>query len=369
MNNSKKEDQRYIHIIRIGSLKMDDKWREAAPVNDIEASSWIRIFRAFDTDHDGLIQCEEMQKTIRDSTYSFGFDHYELQKMSLYLEMREGKPVDFADFCYLMSKCKGYRLREYLFKAALTVTPKSQRIAVFSKLQQYKCVPPPLFLILLSIIQLAFYIFYVVDSSEGVWLSGPIPTISPFIVSHYHIAELWRLFTYSLINVGIFHVIFNIIIHLIIGVPLELVHTWRIYVLYAIGVLFGALMSLALDPSVFLMGGAPGSFALIASHITTILTNFKEMENATVRLPLLILFAALDYALAVYQRFFAPRIDKVSMYGHLGGLVAGVLFTFILLRGSKPSRFYTVSFWVSLVLAGFFIAICIALIAAPNLLH
>lgn len=43
-----------------------------------------------------------MQKTIRDSTYSFGFDHYELQKMSLYLEMREGKPVDFADFCYLV---------------------------------------------------------------------------------------------------------------------------------------------------------------------------------------------------------------------------------------------------------------------------
>uniref|UniRef100_A0A8R1DEI0 Rhomboid protease n=1 Tax=Caenorhabditis japonica TaxID=281687 RepID=A0A8R1DEI0_CAEJA len=96
------EDHRYIHIIRIGSVRMDDKWREAAPVNDIETSSWIRIFRAFDTDHDGLIQCEEMQKTIRDSTYSFGFDHYELQKMSLFLEMREGKPVDFADFCYLI---------------------------------------------------------------------------------------------------------------------------------------------------------------------------------------------------------------------------------------------------------------------------
>lgn len=49
-SNGKKEDedeeQRYIHIIRIGSLKMDDKWRESAPVNDIEASSWIRIFRA-----------------------------------------------------------------------------------------------------------------------------------------------------------------------------------------------------------------------------------------------------------------------------------------------------------------------------------
>lgn len=63
------------------------------------------IFLQFDTDHDGLIQCEEMQRTIRDSTYSFGFDHYELQKMSLYLEMREGKPVDFADFCYLVSSC------------------------------------------------------------------------------------------------------------------------------------------------------------------------------------------------------------------------------------------------------------------------
>lgn len=372
-SNGKKEDedeeQRYIHIIRIGSLKMDDKWRESAPVNDIEASSWIRIFRAFDTDHDGLIQCEEMQKTIRDSTYSFGFDHYELQKMSLYLEMREGKPVDFADFCYLMSKCKGYRLREYLFRAALTVTPKNQRIHVFSELQRYKCVPPPIFLIFLSIVQLAFYLYYVVDSSEGVWLSGPIPTMSPLIVSQYHLPELWRLFTYCLINVGIFHIIFNILIQLAIGVPLELVHRWRIYILYFMGVLFGSILSLALDPTVFLCGGAAGSFSLIASHITTIATNFKEMENATCRLPILIVFAALDYVLAVYQRFFAPRIDKVSMYGHLGGLVAGILFTFILFRGSKPSRFYTVSFWVSLVLSGFFIAICITLIAAPSMLH
>ncbi|ULU01932.1 hypothetical protein L3Y34_001903 [Caenorhabditis briggsae] len=289
--------------------------------------------------------------------------------MSLYLEMREGKPVDFADFCYLMSKCKGYRLREYLFKAALTVTPRNQRIHVFSELQRYKCVPPPLFLILVSIVQLALYLYYVIDSSEGVWLSGPIPTLSPLIVSPFHLSELWRMVTYCIINVGIFHVIFNIIIQLAIGVPLELVHTWRIYILYLMGVLFGSLLSLALDPTVFLCGGASGSFAIIASHLTTIVTNFREMESATVRLPLLIIFGALDYALAVYQRFFALRIDKVSMYGHIGGLVAGILFTFILFRGSKPSRFYTVSFWVCLVLSGFYIAICIALIAAPNMLH
>lgn len=92
--------------------------------------------------------------------------------------------------------------------------------------------------------------------------------------------------------------------------------------------ILGSILSLALDPTVFLCGGAAGSFSLIASHITTIATNFKEMENATCRLPILIVFAALDYVLAVYQRFFAPRIDKVRTTCDLNLKVYGLKLCF-----------------------------------------
>ncbi|CAD6188557.1 unnamed protein product [Caenorhabditis auriculariae] len=95
------DSPRYEHIIVVGD--MDEKPpRIPNPLTDIEHSSWIRIFRAFDTDHDGLIEVEQMQKTIREATFSFGFDHYELQNMSLFLEMRQGAPINFQDFCYMV---------------------------------------------------------------------------------------------------------------------------------------------------------------------------------------------------------------------------------------------------------------------------
>ncbi|CAB3403281.1 unnamed protein product [Caenorhabditis bovis] len=363
-----RDDAKYVHIIRVGG-GMDDKWREAGPVNDIEASSWIRIFRAFDTDHDGLIQCEDMQKKVRESTYSFGFDHYELQKMSLYLEMREGKPIDFTDFCYLMSKCKGYKMRELLFHSASSVTPKNQRISVFSALQKYKCVPPPLFMLFISIIQLVIYIYYVVDSHEGVWFGGPIPTLSPLILSPHHIGEPWRYLTYCLVQVGIFHTIFNIGIQIFIGVPLELVYKWRIYILYIAGVFSGTLLSLTLDPGVFLIGGSAGSFCILTSHLLTLVLNWKTMESGVPRAILWLFVGTIDLVIAVIHRFFTDRVDKVSIYGHIGGIVAGVLFTFILMRGSKSSRFDTVAFWVSLVIVVFYVTVCVALILAPNLYH
>ncbi|CAI5445662.1 unnamed protein product [Caenorhabditis angaria] len=378
------ENSDYIHIIRVGTFKehsatdsnfenMDDKWRESAPINNIENSSWIRIFRAFDVDHDGFIQCKDMQQVIRDSTYSFGFDHYELQKMSLFLEMREGKPIDFTDFCYLMSKCKGYKLREFLFTAAMSITPKPQRIVVFSKLQRYKCLPPPIFMLLVSIIQLIFYIYYVIDSKEGVWSNGPIPTISELILNprHFSFAEFWRFFTYPLINIGIFHVIFNIFIQIFIGIPMEICHGFsRVFLIYLFGVIFGAMMHLAMDPGVFLMGGAAGSFAILASHLVILTMNLGEMEGALKRVVGFAIFGAMDLMLAIYQRFYMSyRVDKVSFYGPIGGLFAGIFFTFILLKHPKSSRLFTVSFWISLVLAFFYMAVCITLIIAPNYLQ
>ncbi|PIO63007.1 peptidase, S54 family [Teladorsagia circumcincta] len=336
--------------------------------SEVECTSWIRLFRAFDLDHDGFIPTTDLKRAIRDSAFSFGLNPEEVVTMLANIDDNGDKLIDFPEFCTLMSRAKHRRVLHLMFRAVQFVVPKSKRSEPFDYLQKYKCCPPPVFMLIISIIQVAIYIYYTIESGEGVSITGPVPSKSPLIFNPYRKSEVWRYITYMFIHIGIYHVTYNVLTQLLLGVPLELVHQWRVIVVYLAGVLSGSLLVSAVDSRVFLAGASGGVYALLAAHLAELIMNWSEMEFNWIRAIVLVILIGSDTAVSVYQRYFVDRVDRVSYVSHIGGFVAGVLLGVVILRNFRRHRWEGKLWWASLVAFVFFIAICVVLIIAPDMM-
>merc|ERR1712137_198184 len=142
------------------------------------------------------------------------------------------------------------------------------------------------------------------------------------------------------------------VMQLLVGIPLEMSHgAWRVTVVYCFGVMAGSLASSVFDPKMYLGGASGGVYALVASHLATLLMNWKEdsviiahrvrrqrKRTATkhhgkivrlMRLGIVILYAIIDFVVAIYKR---QTQTNVSFVAHLGGVVAGFLVGIVILR-------------------------------------
>ncbi|VDM75682.1 unnamed protein product [Strongylus vulgaris] len=242
-----------------------------------------------------------------------------------------------------MSRVKHRRLLHLMFRAAQIVVPKSKRTEPFDYLQKYKCCPPPIFMLIVSIIQVGIYVYYTVESGEGVSMTGPVPTKSPLIFNPYRKSEVWRFGTYMFIHIGGYQ------------------QRFLFDLLY-----LGSLLVTAVDRHVFLAGASGGVYALLAAHIAELVMNWNEMEFNWARALVLAILIGSDAGVAVFQRYFVDRTDKVSYVSHIGGFVAGVLLGIVLLRNFRRHQWEGNVWWTALALYTFFIAVCIVLIIAPD---
>nr|CDJ88162.1 Peptidase S54 domain containing protein [Haemonchus contortus] len=171
------------------------------------------------------------------------------------------------------------------------------------------------------------------------------------------------------IHIGIYHITYNVLTQLLLGLPLELVHQWRVIVVYLAGVLSGSLLVSAVDPHVFLAGASGGVYALLAAHLAELIMNWREMEFNWIRAIILVILIGADTAVSVYQRYFVDRVDRVSYVSHIGGFVAGILLGVVILRNFRRHKWEARLWWASLVAFVFFIVICIVLIIAPDIVY
>ncbi|KAL1468491.1 hypothetical protein MTO96_041433, partial [Rhipicephalus appendiculatus] len=119
----------------------------------------------------------------------------------------------------------------------------ASHLVVRRYIDEYSCVPPPLFLITVSLVEVAVFIYYCVTLGEFSAI-GPVPRDSPLIYNPRRRKEAWRYLTYMFIHVGGFHIFFNLLVQLILGIPLEMVHKWwRVMLIYGGGVVAGSLGS------------------------------------------------------------------------------------------------------------------------------
>jgi len=229
---------------------------------------------------------------------------------------------------------------------------------------QYSCSPPPLFLLTISLLQAVIFtyncvIFYQVEGSVG--LDGPVPHCSALIFNPNKRYQVWRYLTYMFIHSGVFHAVFNILVQLVLGIPLEMVHGWwRVMLVYVFGVIAGSLWTNVMRPNVFLSGASGGVYALITAHLGTVIMNFKEMAYPWCRVLFVSFVAITDVGVYLYNVYIkdVASIEEqpVSYAAHLSGALTGLLVGITCLKNLRWERheryIWAISALVFLLLIG-----------------
>jgi len=216
--------------------------------------------------------------------------------------------------------------------------------------ERYKCCPPPLFIVLISAAQLAVFIYYGV--TYDTWLTYPRELLtSPLILDVRKREEAWRFFSYALLHADLEHILVNILLQLVIGIPLEMVHgSLRVIPIYLAGVLAGSMGSAVFDPQVVLVGASGGVYALMTAHLANVIMNGDVMTkwSKILRAGTVLLVLLFDFGYSIYRRLGAEETkDKVSFVAHVAGAIAGLSMGVMALRNFKKSYRDKVVFWVS----------------------
>ena len=169
--------------------------------------------------------------------------------------------------------------------------------------------------------------------------------------------QVWRFLSYIFVHSGYFHITFNLLIQLLLGIPLEMVHRWwRILLIYLTGAIAGSLVTSLSDPEAYLAGASGGVYAIIAAHLANVIFNWSEMEFPALRLLAFLLLAGIDTGIAVYYRYL--EVDTKVGYGaHAAGAAVGLLLGIVVLRNLRVKTWERVMWWFSLLLfLGLFLA-------------
>jgi membrane associated rhomboid family serine protease len=144
--------------------------------------------------------------------------------------------------------------------------------------------------------------------------------------------EVWRLFTAMFLHIGVIHLLFNLYALNALGPLVESYFGhWRFIAIYLIGGLFGSLASYAFSPAP--SAGASGAIFALAGCLTVYFYMYRENFGARGRAILynMLVVIGINLVFGLSQ----PGIDN---WGHMGGLVGGILLTLGLLpRYRRPA--------------------------------
>ncbi|XP_013783855.1 protein rhomboid-like [Limulus polyphemus] len=213
----------------------------------------------------------------------------------------------------------------------------------------YTCCPPPLFIIIITLIELGFFTYYTVTMGE-ITTTGPVPIDSLFIYRPDKRLEVWRFVFYMVLHAGWIHLLFNLLVQVLVGLPLEMVHgSLRIGTVYMAGVLAGSLGTSVFDTDVYLVGASGGVYALLAAHLANVLLNYNQMEFGFMRLVGIFLIASADVGFAIYGRYAAEQQGPpVSYVAHLTGALAGLTIGLLVLKNFEQKLHEHLLWWVAL---------------------
>ncbi|XP_076326448.1 rhomboid-related protein 3-like [Tachypleus tridentatus] len=213
----------------------------------------------------------------------------------------------------------------------------------------YTCCPPPLFILIITLIELGFFTYYTVTMGE-ITTTGPVPIDSLFIYRPDKRAEIWRFIFYMVLHAGWIHLLFNLLVQVMVGLPLEMVHgSLRIGTVYMAGVLAGSLGTSVFDTDVYLVGASGGVYALLAAHLANVLLNYNQMEFGLIRLFGIFVIASADVGFAIYDRYATEQQGPpVSYVAHLTGALAGLTIGLLVLKNFEQKLHEQLLWWIAL---------------------
>ncbi|XP_020277975.1 protein rhomboid-like isoform X2 [Pseudomyrmex gracilis] len=211
---------------------------------------------------------------------------------------------------------------------------------------EYSCRPPAVAMIIISIIEIILFMYDVIKH-KSLSVDGPAATL--FIYNPHKRYEAWRYLTYMFVHVGVFHLVVNLLVQIMLGIPLEMVHKWwRVLIIYVAGVLAGSLGTSVSDPTVYLAGASGGVYALITAHVATIIMNWSQMEFAVLQLLVFLVITSVDVGQAVYNRYVLDTNDQIGYVAHLAGAIAGLLVGINILRNLEVQTWEKAVWWASM---------------------
>ncbi|XP_057657115.1 protein rhomboid-like [Diorhabda carinulata] len=211
----------------------------------------------------------------------------------------------------------------------------------------YTCCPPPIFILVITLAELGFYLYYYFTTGE-LNPSGSVLVDSIFIYRPDKRIEVWRFLLYMLLHAGWLHLGFNLVVQLLVGLPLEMVHgSGRVALIYMAGVVAGSLGTSVFDNDVYLVGASGGVYALLAAHLANVLLNYNNMQCGILRLFGIFAIASCDVGYAIYSRYDAMGLP-VSYVAHLTGALAGLTIGLLVLKNFEQKLHEQLLWWVAL---------------------
>ncbi|XP_076256842.1 protein rhomboid-like isoform X1 [Rhynchophorus ferrugineus] len=312
--------------------------------NDVIRNYYKRIFDQCDKDQDGFVSLEELTAFIKSNeqtTPTSGpltpiiINNYQR------FDQNHDNKLDFEEFVAMITNDSflrdfanlGNRYVKFLVPVSRR-TVKLRRMHTITGMyeEEVRFKRTDIGMILLSIVQIA--LFYL-DVSE------------PLIFDQSKRYQIWRYMTYMFTHSSSLHLFNNVIFQLAIGLPLEMVHGWRVLVIYCAGVLGGSLFQSVIYPRDNLTGGSPGVYSFFTAHIATVIMNWREISQPVAQLILFGFFTVCD---PVYKYITYRNDRNVSYISHLGGAICGLLVGVNILRNLRETRGEKIIWWISVVL-------------------
>ncbi|XP_033159493.1 protein rhomboid isoform X1 [Drosophila mauritiana] len=385
---------------------LNSDFDEAELRRELLRDKWKLLFDMFDPEGFGEISVEEFLVALKSPEF---LSQVPMNKRELLLERAKKAKlptgpgyVTFQDFVNVMSgkrtrsfKCAVHQrdrevcsendfqlvlnepplFRKMVHAVAMEILPEERDRKYYA--DRYTCCPPPFFIILVTLVELGFFVYHSVVTGEAA-PRGPIPSDSMFIYRPDKRHEIWRFLFYMVLHAGWLHLGFNVAVQLVFGLPLEMVHgSTRIACIYFSGVLAGSLGTSIFDPEVFLVGASGGVYALLAAHLANVLLNYHQMRYGVIKLLHILVFVSFDFGFAIYARYAGDELQlgssseflaidqtetagAVSYVAHLAGAIAGLTIGLLVLKSFEQKLHEQLLWWIAL---GTYLALVVFAIA------
>ncbi|CAK8682159.1 unnamed protein product [Clavelina lepadiformis] len=244
--------------------------------------------------------------------------------------------------------------------------------------EHYSYLPPPLFMILVSLTELVVYIYY--GATYGEWLTyAPELLNSPLTFDPQKRQEAWRFVSYMLLHAGLKHIFLNLFNQLLLGIPLEMEHGGlRVGTIYMAGVLGGSLANSVFDPCLPLVGASGGVYSLLsaqlAQHAGLLNGHVMHKLSSLIRKIFVVFdprklctcdtlweFGCFGYVVYSIYPGFQSTIPgtRVGVVAHVAGTIAGLTMGLMVLQNFKKSFRDKVVFWIAVAVYSAFMIFAI----------
>ncbi|XP_014430133.1 rhomboid-related protein 3 isoform X2 [Pelodiscus sinensis] len=316
----------------------------------------------FDPESTGYISTEKFQNLLQ--RHGSELDPHKLEVLLALADNNSDGKICYQDFVNLMSNKRSNSFRQAILQGnrrlcskvlleetGLSLSQRLIRHVAYETLPReidrkwyydsYTCCPPPWFMIAITIVEVAFFLYNgVVLDRFVLQVTHPLYLKNSLVYHPQLRAQAWR----------IEHLGLNVALQLLVGVPLEMVHgAARIGFVYIAGVIAGSLAVSVADMTAPVVGSSGGVYALISAHLANIVMNWSGMkcQFKLLRVAVALICMSFEFGRAVWLRFHPsayPPCPHPSFVAHLGGVMVGITLGVVILRNYEQ-RLQDQSLW------------------------